>query len=147
MATALNKYSQSIIDIVKYGAAESYVYWQGMENLTGLIKTGWNYGVLHGVYDNPEMPSTVSGIDLASRGLVYQDVRTCKTYYVAGQYSKYIQAGYHIVEIDDDRSLAAISPEGDKLVIVKENNGANSTALNFNLSNFEASKKIGRAHV
>ncbi len=140
MATALNKYSQSIIDIVKYGAAESYVYWQGMENLTGLIKTGWNYGVLHGVYDNPEMPSTVSGIDLASRGLVYQDVRTCKTYYVAGQYSKYIQAGYHIVEIDDDRSLAAISPEGDKLVIVKENNGANSTALNFNLSNFEASK-------
>lgn len=140
MTTALDKYSKSIIEVVKYGAAESYVYWQGMENLTGLIKTGWNYGVLHGVYDNPARPSTVSGFDLASRGLTYQDVRTCKSYYVAGQYSKYIQPGYHIVEIDNDRSIAAISPDGDKLIVVKENNGANEAALNFNLSYFDADK-------
>ncbi len=144
MTTALDKYSKSIIDIVKYGCAESYVFWQGMENLTGLIKTGWNYGVLHGVYDNPAMPSTVSGFDLASRGLVYQDVRTCKSYYVSGQYSKYIKAGYHIVECDEDRSLAAVSPDGSELVIVKENNSDSAKALDFNLKNFNAEsvKKI-----
>ncbi len=136
MSTAF-QYSTSIIDILKYGGAQSYIFWQGVEDKVGQINGGSNYGLLQGVYYSAE-EALEKGVDIASLGLAYQDVTTSKAYYVTGQYSKYMKKGYTIIECLGDRSLAAVSPNGDEVVIVKQNDDKSPKELTFNLDGFNA---------
>lgn len=133
MATAF-KYSTSIIDILKYGGAQSYIFWQGVEDKVGQINGNSNYGLLQGVYYTAE-EAMEKGVDIASLGLSYQDVTTSKAYYVSGQYSKYLKQGYKMIECLGDRAIAAVSPDGSKLVIVKQNQGSGKE-MTFNLGGF-----------
>ncbi|MDE7158350.1 MAG: hypothetical protein K2N74_02140, partial [Clostridiales bacterium] len=132
-------YTQSIIDTVKYGGVDGYVFWQGVEDMVGQMKSGTNYGLIQGVYYTQEE----APIDITALGYNYQDYVLSKAYYMSGQYTKYINKGYTIVDIDDgkgfkqDASLAAISPDGQTLVVVKQNKGA-ADSFKLNLNGFKA---------
>lgn len=136
MATGF-KYTQSIIDTVKYGGVDAYVFWQGVEDMVGQIKSGTNYGLIQGVYYTQE-EAEAQGTDLAAMGLNYQDFVLSKAYYMSGQYTKYINKGYTIVDISDDGSMAAISPDGETLVVVKQNKGNNAESFKLDLGGFKA---------
>lgn len=61
-----------------------------------------------------------------------------KNYYFRKQFSKYLKAGYTIIEIDEEKSVAAISPNNDELVIVKVNREKSNVSLSYDLSKFES---------
>lgn len=61
-----------------------------------------------------------------------------KNFYFRKQFSKYLKAGYTIIEIDEEKSVAAISPTNDELVIVHVNPTKSSQTLNYDLSKFES---------
>ncbi|MDE7373109.1 MAG: hypothetical protein K2N18_03510, partial [Clostridia bacterium] len=138
MKTAF-QYSTSIIDVLKYGGAQSYIFWQGVEDKVGQINGKTNYGLLQGVYYTAE-EAMEKGVDIASLGLSYQDVTTSKAYYVSGQYSKYMKKGYTMIECLGDRAIAAVSPGGDQVVIVKQNDSNSSNEITFNLDGFNATE-------
>ncbi len=131
------KYTQSIIDTVKYGGVDAYVFWQGVEDMVGQIKSGTNYGLIQGVYYTQE-EAEAQGTDLAAMGLNYQDFVLSKAYYMSGQYTKYINKGYKIIDIDDDGSMAAVSPDGQTLVVVKQNKNKDAESFKLNLGGFKA---------
>lgn len=136
-------YSNAIIDILKYCGAQSFIHWQAIEDKVGQIASKTNWGIMHGVYYTQD-EAFAQGIDLAAMGLAYQDVTVSKSYYITGQFSKYIHQGYKIIESDDDRSLAAISPDGKEVVVVKQNNSANKLLETVNIEGFtiDSIKKI-----
>ncbi len=131
-------YTQSIIDTVKHGGVNAYVFWQGMEDMVGQMKGGTNYGLIQGVYYNQE-EAEAQGVDLASMGLTYQDYVLSKAYYMSGQYTKYIRQGYHLVDVNENNTLAAISPDGETLVVVKQNNSGSGETFGLDLDGFKAS--------
>ena len=130
-------YVNGIIETVKYGGVEAFVFWQGMEDLVGQIKTNKNYGLLQGVYYTQE-EAEAQGIDLASMGLAYQDFVLPKAYYMSGQYTRYIKPGYRILDINDADSIAAVSPDGNTLVVVKRNSSSSGVNFSLDLKGFNA---------
>ena len=50
-----------------------------------------------------------------------------KQLYAMMQYSKYLKAGYTMIDIGDDNMCAALSPDGKELVIVAQNFGSDRT--------------------
>ncbi len=131
------KYTQSIIDTVKHGGVDAYVFWQGMEDMVGQMKGGTNYGLIQGVYYTQE-EAEAQGVDLASMGLTYQDFVLSKAYYLSGQYTKYIRPGYHFVDVNEDNTMAAVSPDGETLVVVKQNNSSSGETFTLDFDGFAA---------
>lgn len=130
-------YSEGIIDDIKYGGVDAYVFWQAVEDMLAQIASDTNYGLLLGVYQTQD-EALEQGVDLASQGLAYQDFVVSKSYYMVGQFTKYIKQGYTIVSSDDDKTLAAISPDGTQLVIVKENNSDEVLSARYTFDDFLA---------
>jgi O-glycosyl hydrolase len=59
-----------------------------------------------------------------------------KGFYIRKQFSKYILPGYAFIGDSDNNSIAAISPDGKKLVIVYVNELNDQKPLQFDLSSF-----------
>jgi hypothetical protein len=59
-----------------------------------------------------------------------------KGFYIRKQFSKYILPGYSFIGENDNNSIAAISPDGEKLVIVYVNELNEQKPLQFDLSSF-----------
>jgi|GEM_PF-951093 len=59
-----------------------------------------------------------------------------KSYYVRKHFSKHIKQGYQIIYTSDDKTVAAISPDNRKLVIVHVNRTNAQKTLDFDLSQF-----------
>ncbi len=131
------KYTQSILDTVKDGGVDAYVFWQGMEDMVGQMKSGTNYGLIQGVYYTQE-EAEAQGVDLAAMGLTHQDYVLSKAYYMSGQYTKYIKKGYRLVDVNDATTLAAVSPDGNTLVVVKQNNEDSAKQIALDLNGFTA---------
>lgn len=132
------EYTQGMLNTIKHSGVDAYVFWQGVEDMVGQIKNGTNYGLIQGVYYTQE-EAEEQGTDLAAMGLNYQDFVLSKAYYMSGQFTKYIQKGYTIVDVDDNNALAAISPDGQTLVVVKQNKDGDADSFKLNLGGFKAS--------
>lgn len=130
------QYTDSMVRCIKRGGVDAFVYWQGIEDMLGQMKSGTNYGLIQGVYVGQD-EGLKQGYNLASMGLNYQDYVLAKAYYMCGQYTKYIKQGYRIVETGDENTVGAISPDGKTLVLVYQNNGGANT-LNVNINGFKA---------
>lgn len=90
--------AQRLIDDVRHLKPEAWLDWQYME------EHGDQWSLINGSF---------------RRGN-YQKV---KNFYVRQQVSRFIRRGYNIVASDSPSSLAAVSPEGDTLVVVLLNEG------------------------
>ena len=59
-----------------------------------------------------------------------------KQFYTMMQYSKYLKAGYPMVEIGDGDMCAAVSPDRSELVIVVQNFSGDTRDTTIDLSAF-----------
>lgn len=130
MTTAF-RHSEQIRDMLKVGKVNAYVLWQVVEELTWQMGTTSNYGPIKvAFYGREDFP------ELANQGLYKGSIEIDKQYYILGQYSKYIKQGYSIVDINDGMAVAAVSPDGSEVVIVRENSTDSSVNLTYNLEGY-----------
>ena len=66
-----------------------------------------------------------------------QTMHRHSNYYVRQHVTKYIKKGYTILNVDDNQTLAAISPDGKETVIVALNNTPDTTTITYHLSSHQ----------
>ena len=64
------------------------------------------------------------------------EFKRVKNYYVRMNVTRFIRQGYTIINTDSGNTLAAVSPEGDKVVVVALNLEENSHKANISLNGF-----------
>lgn len=120
--------SEGIMADLKYMKPSAWIAWLVADSEYECLQTNSNWGLLHAVFEKDGQP--VPGYHtnlLDSSGNRKEGVpgegywAVTKQFYTMMQYSKYLKAGYIMIDIDDSNMCAAISPEGDELVIVAQN--------------------------
>ena len=104
--------AQKLMDDIRYIRPEAWLDWQYVE-------------------ENNDQWCTVKGNFTAQ---TYQRV---KNYYVRQQLSRYIPAGSKFLSVPNDQMLAALSPEGESLIIVLLNNSSMEVSHQIDLSLFD----------
>lgn len=113
-----------------YNGANAYVLWQVIEELSSQLNAvEYGFGPIKvSYYSVEEVP------ELANYGYTLGSYHVGKQYYMLGQYSKYIRPGYSILPTSDNQGVAAISPDGKKVVLVHTNNSASADNLYYTLN-------------
>ena len=146
MATPMLMSGKILADL-KDMKVSAWVFWQAIENLMECTKWNGNWGLITAAYYLPtDAPGnywtrTESGglpnNNFSKYNLNWNtnvsvgDYWVGKSYYMLGQYSKFIRQGYTIVEIGTGSELAAISPDGKELVIVATNDSTSNVEKNY----------------
>src|SRR5208337_1291087 len=111
--------ARRIHDDITGTGAQAWVYWQAVER-------GGTWGWL----DNPEAPRTSHRF---TTGYTVNE-----SFYVMGQFSKFIRPGSRIFKVRDTNSLAAYNPANSSLVLVAVNDSSNGFSMTYDLSAFGA---------
>ena len=128
---AVNARSQSegIMSDLKYMQPTAWIAWLVADSEYECLQTDSNWGLLHAVFEKdgpvPDYHTNLVNGDGSKKDWVPGEGywAVTKQFYTMMQYSKYLKAGYQMVEIGDGNMCAAISPAGDELVIVAQNFG------------------------
>jgi galactan endo-1,6-beta-galactosidase len=115
--------AQSIVLDVRNLRPTAWVYWQPVEP----GENGW--GLLLAKY-------TDTGDQLNANAKT-ELVRANRKFFVYGQFTRYIRPGYHIIDIDDQNSIAAYDASEQKLVILTAS-GDTAETVRYDLSKFSA---------
>ena len=117
--------AEEIIRDIKELRPSAWMYWQPVE--PDVAEFGW--GLINANYvdtrDQPSFQKTVF-------------VRANRKFFVFGQFTRYLRPGYHLIGIDDPKSVAAYDPTSHGLVIIKITGDA-AESVQFDLSNFSSS--------
>ncbi len=141
-ATNTKSQSEGIMADLKYMQPTAWVAWLVADSEYECLKFNENWGLIHCVFE-PDGPvpdyhtNLVDSNGNAIEGLPGHGYwAVTKQFYTMMQYSKYLKAGYTMIEIGDSNMCAAISPDGKELVIVAQNfSGSRNTTVD--LSAFE----------
>ncbi len=123
-------FANSIQEDLKTLQSTAWVDWQVVDSEYEVLKWDQNWGLIHAVYESNDQP--VPGyhdnlLDENGQKLDWVpgtgEWHATKQFYTLMQYSKYLKAGYTIIDIQDSNMVAAVSPDGDELVIVANNSG------------------------
>ena len=135
--------SNGIINDLKYMQPTAWVAWLVADSEYECIQTNSNWGLIHYVFEEDGPVKGYHTKLFNGDGSVKADVpasgywAVTKQFYTMMQYSKYLKAGYTLIEIGDEDMVAALSPDNKELVVVAQNFGsARSTSLD--LYSFEA---------
>ncbi|GKX28917.1 hypothetical protein SH1V18_13970 [Vallitalea longa] len=106
-------------DVYDIGA-ESWVFWQAVEDETGAVEGDHSFGLIHTPFnqDNDNFILT-------------------KKYYTMAQYSKFICPGYKIIYNGISKTLAAYGEDDGKLVLVAYNDTDDNKTISYDLSRFD----------
>ena len=139
---AVNARSQSegIMADLKYMQPTAWVAWLVADSEYECIQTNSSWGLLHAVFEEDGQPVPDYHTNLVNADGTRKDGvpgegywAVTKQFYTMMQYSKYLKAGYTMIDIADSNMCAAISPSGDELVIVAQNFGGDrQTTLDLN---------------
>lgn len=120
--------SEGIMMDLKYMQPTAWIAWLVADSEYECLQTNSNWGLLHAVFEKDGQPvpdyhtSLVNSDGSRKDGVPGEGYwAVTKQFYTMMQYSKYLKAGYTMIEIDDGNMCAAVSPEGDELVIVAQN--------------------------
>jgi galactan endo-1,6-beta-galactosidase len=116
--------AQQIIRDVKELQPSAWIYWQPVEPDAPAF--GW--GLINANY-----------VDTHDRLSAEKTtfVRVNRKFFVFGQFTRYVRAGYRLIEIADPNSIAAYDPTSHTLVIVKVTYDSTSQ-IKFDLSRFSS---------
>lgn len=133
---AVNARSQSegIMADLKYMQPTAWIAWLVADSEYECLQTNSNWGLLHAVFEKdgpvPDYHTNLVNWDGSKKdwvpGVGYWAVT--KQFYTMMQYSKYLKAGYTMIDIEDGNMCAAVSPDGTEVVIVAQNFGGDRTA-------------------
>lgn len=136
--------SSGIVNDLKYMQPSAWIAWMVADSEYECIQTNSNWGLIQAVFeaDGPE-PSYHKNLFNAD-GSVKDSVPPAGSWYITKQlytlmqYSKYLKAGYTMVEVGDSSMVGAVSPDGKELVIVADNINNNSERpVSLNLSKLQ----------
>ena len=125
--------SEGIMADLKYMQSSAWIAWLVADSEYECLQTNSSWGLLHAVFesDGPVADYHTKLVD--GSGNAYNWIpeegywAVTKQFYTMMQYSKYLKAGYTMIDIDDDNMCAAIAPDGSELVIVAQNFGSDRT--------------------
>lgn len=150
---AVNTRSQSegIMSDLKYMQPTAWIAWLVADSEYECLQTNSNWGLLHAVFEKdgpvPDYHTNLVNSDGSKKDGVPDEGywAVTKQFYTMMQYSKYLKAGYTMIEIGDNNMCAALSPKGDELVIVAQNFGdERNTSVNLSKIPGAASAEIYR---
>ena len=120
--------AEQIIRDVKQLQPSAWVYWQPVE--PDAPEFGW--GLINANY-----------IDTHDRQSALETtlVRVNRKFFVFGQFTRYIRAGYHIIDVADQNSIAAYDPDSHRFFMVKVT-GEAAEPINIELSNLSVADTI-----
>lgn len=127
-------------DIYDMGIS-GWVEWQGIESLGENILWNSNWGIIHCLFEETKWKTgnradslgmspkqycvdenhKLSPEQVTEMGYKRGDYEVTKQYYALGQYSRYLKAGYQIIDVGDKNAVAAISENNDRLVLIVVN--------------------------
>ena len=122
--------SQGIMADLKYMQPTAWIAWLVADSEYECLQTNSNWGLLHAVFESdgpvPDYHTKLVNSDGSKKdGVPEQGYwAVTKQFYTMMQYSKYLKAGYTMIEIEDSNMCAAVSPNGEELVIVAQNFGS-----------------------
>lgn len=138
--------SEGIMADLKYMQSSAWIAWLVADSEYECLQTNSSWGLLHAVFesDGPVADYHTKLVD--GSGNAYNWIpeegywAVTKQFYTMMQYSKYLKAGYTMIDIDDDNMCAAIAPDGSELVIVAQNFGSDRTTT-VDLGKFSGAAK------
>lgn len=130
--------SDIILDDLNKLNAEAWIVWQAVESEAENYLWNNNYGLIHGMYETEDdllqdyhINNGLTPEVMEEEGLERGSYFLTKQYYVFGQFSKFIRPEYTIIDTDNDDVVAAMSPEGDEIVVVVQNNSEKDSDFSF----------------
>lgn len=141
--------SGGIMSDLKIMQPTAWVAWLLADSEYECLKFNENWGPIHCVFEENGQPEASYHTNLVNAdGSRKEGVPgegqwyLTKQFYTLMQYTKYLKAGYTLVEIGDDNMVAAISPDKKELVIVAQNNTEQERQINLNLTRFTGADKV-----
>ena len=139
--------SEGIMADLKYMQPTAWIAWLVADSEYECLQTNSNWGLLHAVFEEDGQPVPDYHTNLVNADGSRKDGvpgegywAVTKQFYTMMQYSKYLKAGYTMIDIADSNMCAAISPSGDELVIVAQNFGGDRETT-LDLSAFPGAEK------
>lgn len=108
MSTPLVFAEHVVMDLKRLEPA-AWVFWQAVEDLSARGGPGSNWGLIKA--------------DLRSPAAGPHQIYITKKYWAMAQFSRFIRPGDRLLPIDDIDTVAALSPKGNRLVLVHVNAG------------------------
>jgi O-glycosyl hydrolase len=109
MDTAL-AFAEHVVGDIRRLEPAAWVFWQAVEDLS---KRGGGAGSNWGLIK----------MDLRAPAAGPHAINITPKYHAMANFSRYVQPGYRLVPVDDMDSIAALSPDGKRLVVVHVNPG------------------------
>lgn len=131
--------SEGIMADLKYMQPTAWIAWLVADSEYECLQTDSNWGLLHAVFEKDGQPVPdyhTALVDGEGKPLDWVPGEgywaVTKQFYTMMQYSKFLKAGYTMIDIEDPDMCAAISPSGDELVVVVQNfQGDRETTLDL----------------
>ena len=132
--------SEGIMADLKYMQPTAWIAWLVADSEYECLQTNSNWGLLHAVFEEDGQPVPDYHTNLVNADGSRKDGvpgegywAVTKQFYTMMQYSKYLKAGYTMIDIADSNMCAAVSRSGDELVIVAQNFGGDrQTTIDLN---------------
>lgn len=127
LGTNARSQSEGIMADLKYMQPSAWVAWLVADSEYECLQRDESWGLIHCVFESDgPVPDYHTNL-VNSNGSKKKNVpdegywQVTKQLYTMMQYSKYLKAGYTMIDIGDSNMCAAISPDGKELVIVAQN--------------------------
>ncbi len=132
--------SEGIMADLKYMQPSAWVAWLVADSEYECLHRDESWGLIHCVFESDGPVADYHTSLVNSDGSPKDGVpgegywAVSKQLYTMMQYSKYLKAGYTMIEIADKDMCAAVSPDGKELVIVAQSfNGNRDTTVDLSL--------------
>ncbi len=140
LGTNAKSQSEGIMADLKYMQPSAWVAWLVADSEYECLQRDESWGLIHCVFESDgPVPDYHTNL-VNSNGSKKKNVpdegywQVTKQLYTMMQYSKYLKAGYTMIDIGDSNMCAAISPDGKELVIVAQNfTKARNTSVDLSL--------------
>lgn len=142
VGTNAKSQSEGIMADLKYMQPSAWVAWLVADSEYECLQMDESWGLIHCVFESDGPVPDYHTKLVNSNGSKKKDVpgegywAVTKQLYTMMQYSKYLKAGYTMIDIGDSNMCAAISPDGKELVIVAQN-FSRERSTSVDLSAFE----------
>lgn len=119
--------AQGIIADLKQMQPNAWVFWQAVENSVNMHpdRENSNWGLIHADFENQT-----------------EEFYLTKKYFGFAQFSRFIPAPSRMLAVDDDDTVAFISPEGDRLAVVMLNDGREGRIVRLHFKDLAALSNI-----
>lgn len=129
--------TRSVVNDLKRLRPNAWVFWQAVEPLQFCVWYRFTYGLLQAAADAP--------VDWSGRTFEPGQFVVSKAFWAIMQFSRFIRPAYRFIETSDQWTVAALSPNGKRLVIVAHHDERTPRPITLDLSRFHLTRDSVRA--